>query len=342
VTATTAAPARQDGWYLLIHQIPPRPLYLRAKVRNRLAQVGAIALKNSVYVLPRREDCLEDLQWIAQEAVSGGGEAYICQGEFVGGVSHEVLAGRFRGQAEAAYAALAEELRPALAAQRRGGAAESDPAIRSRLRERFTQLAAIDFFGARGRREVETMLKALEGRPKQRGGRGHASRAELVGRTWVTRRDPKVDRLASAWLIRRFVDPGARFRFIDAAREVPRADEIGFDMPNGTFSHEADRCTFETLIGRLDLPADAALRSIAELVHDVDLKDGKYARPETEGLRRLIAGLVRSQPGDEARLERGLMLFDDLYAAFGGAATASGRVTGRPAGPARRRVRRGR
>jgi hypothetical protein len=137
---------------------------------------------------------------------------------------------------------------------------------------------------------------------------------ELVGRVWVTRRGVKVDRIASAWLVRRFVDPGARFRFVDP-EEPPRAAEVRFDMLGGDFTHQGDRCTFESLLARLAL-RDPALASIAEIVHDIDLKDDKYGRPDAPGVQQLVLGLVASHPDDAERLERGFALFDDLYASF--------------------------
>jgi hypothetical protein len=304
-------------WYLLIHQLPPRPLYLRAKIRNRLARVGAVAIKNSVYALPAREDCLEDFQWIAQEAAAGAGEAVVCAASFLAGISDEALVHRFKEAADAAYSGLRREVAAALERARRRAPVE--PAALVRLRARFDGIAATDFFGARGRQEVHAMLRTLETRGKGKDARAPARRGrpELVGRVWVTRHGPKIDRMASAWLIRRFVDPAARFRFIDPRRETPRADQIGYDMPGGRFSHEGDRCTFETLAARLGID-DGAVRAIGEIVHDVDLKDGKYGRPEADGVRQLVEGLVSSCADDQKRLDRGLALFDDLYASYRG------------------------
>jgi hypothetical protein len=135
-----------------------------------------------------------------------------------------------------------------------------------------------------------------------------------VNRIWVTRRGIHIDRIASAWLIRRFVDPRARFRFVDP-KAPPRKGEVRFDMVGGDFSHEGDRCTFETLIARTGL-TDRALTEVGEIVHDIDLKDDKFRRPEAPGIERLITGLALANPQDEARLERGLVLFDELYQSF--------------------------
>ena len=312
-------------WYLLVHQLPPRPLYLRAKVRQRLARVGAVALKNSVYVLPARPECLEDLQWIAQEAEAGGGEAFVCGASFVSGVEEGALERRFQEERVADYRAWVAEARRALE-----GATDEG---RERLKRRWAEIRAIDFFDAPARKEAQAMLTALS---KQAGGDAGTARAgrarDLVGKVWVTRRDVHVDRIATAWLVRRFIDARARFRFIDPGREQPRPGEIGFDMVGGAFTHEGDRCTFEIVLGRLG-GRDRALRQVAEIVHDLDLKDGKYGRPEAAGVGQLLAGLCTAEAEDEKRLARGGVLFDDLHASF---------ATGRSAGAAGVRASKGR
>jgi len=296
-------------WYLLIHQLPPEPLYLRAKIRQRIARVGAVALKNAVYVLPRREECLEDFQWIVEEAVAGGGEAYLCEAEFLGGKTEQALIDQFRAERDADYAALSEEIRQ--------WEKESDgelPARAARARKRLEEIRRIDFFDAPRRREAEKRLAAFDAasrRPRRRSG---PARTPLVNRVWVTRRSIHIDRIASAWLVRRFIDPRARFRFVDP-KEPPRKGEVRFDMVGGDFSHEGDRCTFETLVSRTGV-TDKALTEVGEIVHDIDLKDEKFGRSEAPGIERLITGLALANPRDEARLERGMVLFDELYQSF--------------------------
>lgn len=321
-------------WYVLVHHLPPTPLYLRAKIRNRLVRVGALGLKNSVYVLPAREDCLEDLEWIAEEAVAGGGTAYVCRGEFLAGATADGLVAAFRAQAARALEPIALEA-TALLARRRNGK-ESDAAIETavrRLRKKFDQAAAVDFFGSPAGQEVTAMFRALEPR---RSAAAERIDGDFVGRTWVTRRGPKSDRMASGWLIRRFIDPAARFRFIDPAREARRAGDVTFDMVGGDFTHEADRCTFETLVAKFKLGGDTALRAIGEIVHDIDLKEDRFGRPDTAGIRVLIDGIVRAVPGDDDRMRRGATLFDDLYASLSGS-SASAASARKPA--ARRRAR---
>lgn len=316
----------EERWYVLIHQLPPRPLYLRAKVRNRLSKVGAVALKNSVYVLPRTDDCLEDLQWIVEEAVAGGGEAFICEARFVAGISNEALVKLFRDERQVDYAALTGEIREALATlKRRSGINPPEQDLMGRLarfKKRLDEIKAIDFFPAPGRRESEAARRTLEDRlqPRTRGSTKDARKhRDLVGRTWVTRRGIQIDRIASAWLVRRFIDPNARFRFVESkGSQAAAPGEIRFDMMPGDFTHEGDHCTFETLVARTGL-ADPAVSQIAEIVHDIDLKDGKYGRTDAPGIQRLLLGLVLSHPEDEDRLTRGFALFDDLYRSFSSA-----------------------
>ena len=312
---------RRDArrWYLLIHQLPPKPLYLRAKIRQRLTRVGAIALKNSVYVLPFRDDCLEDFQWIAQEAVTGGGDAHVCSAAFVDSASEDALVARFRRERTAEYEALAESLRAPGRGVRRAGTepGQTGPAAELvRARRRFEEIARIDFFEAPGRARAEKALADLEarvGRPRFQSDR-ETSGPIPSGRTWVTRKGIQIDRIASAWLIRRFLDPKARFRFVDPS-EPRRARELRFDMVEGDFTHEGDACTFETLLRRGGL-ADPALRALSEIVHDVDLKDGKFGRAEAAGVEQVLTGLLLAWPADADRLERGLALFDGLYESF--------------------------
>lgn len=315
-------PASTPRWYLLIHQLPPEPLYLRAKIRQRLAKVGAVALKNAVYVLPLEEDCLEDFEWIGEEAVSGGGEAYVCEADFRDAKTNAALVERFRRERDADYAALARSIREwTRKARRRSGANPPEEDLPSRLarsRRRFDEIVRIDLFRAKGRVEAERLLGALERAvPSGRdaGRRKKPRAAELSNRTWVTRKGIKVDRIASAWLVRRFLDPKARFRFIDPGRETARSGETTFDMVGGDFTHEADRCTFETLHRRAGLK-DPALVPVSEIVHEIDLKDGKFGRPETRGIERLVTGIVNACARDEERLDRGFALFDELYESF--------------------------
>jgi hypothetical protein len=294
-------------WLLLIHQLPPKPAYLRVKVWRRLQGLGAVAIRSSVYALPASEQALEDFMWLLREITDGGGEASISEAHFVGGLDDAAVRGLFDAAREADYRALAEEAREVA----REAPEELAPKV-ARLRRRLAEIVAIDFFGAPGREAAEALVAALG--PASAG--ASAGPAPVGrGRVWVTRQGVGVDRIASAWLIRRFIDPEARFRFVPARGHLPEPGEVRFDMFEAEFTHEGDRCTFETLLAwhGLDEPA---LARIGEIVHDLDLKDAKFARAETAGIGAVIDGIVAAIHDDAERLARGAQLLDDLHAAL--------------------------
>jgi hypothetical protein len=325
----SAPPDRTDAarWLLLIHQIPPRPDYLRVKIGRRLQRIGAVPVKNSVYVLPDRPSSLEDFQWIRAEIVDGGGDASICQAGFIDGLTDGRIEQAFREARDADYAGIvdaARQLRSSLRQRDREASRPSHARAEdelARLRKRFTTIASIDFFGAAGRTVAEDAIRAVTEamRPPVRGFSGApiagSDRAASRGSTWVTRSGVFVDRMASAWLIRRFIDRDARFKFVPEPRYSPARGELRFDMFDGEFTHEGDRCTFETLLHRFGLD-DPALRAIGEIVHDIDLRDEKFGRADAPGIERVFAGIAAVATDDAARLERGAQVLDELHALF--------------------------
>jgi hypothetical protein len=316
----------EGSWLLLIHQIPPKPNYFRVKIWRRLQRLGAVAVKNTVYVLPKNEQTQEDFQWVVREIMQGGGEATLCEARFVEGLSDNEVAGLFQAARSSDYHQIAEQARritkslPANLTIKDDRRAQAETDL-DRLKRRLAEVIAIDFFDAPGREGAEGLLSGIESRlhpaaaQSRRGTPATAQLEEFHGGTWVTRKGIHVDRMASAWLIRRFVDSEARFKFVPARGYRPEAGELRFDMFEAEFTHESDHCTFEVMIERLGL-ADPALRPIAEIVHDIDLKDSKFGRPETTGIDRLVAGIAMAQKDDEARLARASTLFDDLYEYF--------------------------
>jgi hypothetical protein len=302
-SAVTVKPGARQ-WLLLIHQIPPKPDYFRVKVRRRLQSIGAVPLKNSVYVLPLRDQAIEDFRWLVREIVADGGEATVCEAEFLEGVTQAELEAMFAADRDAEYAELV------MAAQSPG------EAELGRLQRRLEEVQSKDYFGAPGRRAAErAVAKAEARRGRQSSGRSPKGGEDMRGRTWVTRRDVYVDRIASAWLIRRFIDPKARFKFTASKTHHPKPGEVRFDMFEAEYTHEGDRCTFETLLERARL-RDRALRAIGEIVHDIDCKDAKFGREEAPGVAALLRGLVKAYPDDATRLDRGATAFDDLYASL--------------------------
>lgn len=314
-------------WLLLVHQLPPKPAYLRVKIWRRLQGLGSIAVKNSVYVLPAGDQTREDFQWLLREIERGGGEGLICEAQLVDGLSDQQVRGLFNAARDGDYAQLTKELR-GLAARLKPGARsrlKNAAEIKSqliKLRHRFAAINGIDFFSATGRLTVEALLADLEARLSEAPAATQeevdvAKRVspDLTGKIWVTRRDVHVDRIACAWLIRRFIDAEAQFKFVAVKDYDAEPGERCFDMFKADFTHEGDKCTFEVILERIGLQ-DAALRAIAEIVHDIDLKDEKFAREQAAGIAHVVAGICMTHQDDLARIERGSALLDDTYEYF--------------------------
>lgn len=302
------------SWILLLHQIPPKPLYLRAKVLRRLNHIGALPVKNSAYLLPSSDTTLEDLQWTAREIQDEGGSAWLFSVEALAGLDDDSIRASFRKLRAADYKDLikaAEKL-----------ASNPEEAEWKRLSQRFAELRRIDFFDAPERDELETIMNTIDRTLHPDREVAEKPRlANLTARTWVTRQGIKVDRISSAWLIRKFIDREARFQFVDPSTYRHEPEHIRFDMFEGEFTHEGDLCTFELLLSLSAHSTNPALQAIAEMVHDIDLRDPKYQRAETPGLASMIDGIVRrhsghGQPDDERRLAEGSALFESLFASF--------------------------
>jgi hypothetical protein len=279
-----------DRWLLLVHQLPARPAYLRVKVWRRLQGIGAVPVKHGVYALPVGEQPQEDFAWLMREIVEGGGEAMVCEARLVDGLSDAEVRARFDAARDAAYGEIAEDARRVAKAIEKAKSWEKRSELRPqvvRLRARLDQVAAIDFFGAAGREPAEGLVAGLEAKisPEEKAMNTDLT-AALEGRTWVTRQGVQIDRIASAWLIKRFIDRDAKLKFVPARGYKPQRGELRFDMFDAEYTHEGDRCTFEVLLQRCGL-RDPALSAIAEIVHDIDLKDSKYGREEASGIARL-------------------------------------------------------
>ncbi len=318
------APARPaPRWLLLIHQLPHSPAYLRVKTMRQLQKIGAVAVKNSVYVLPSGDEALESFTWLAREIAAGGGESSLCESSFVGGSSNDAIEALFIEARSKDYQALTAEI--AVAQKGLGKARRLEEGKRSvgettlaRFRRRQSEIARLDFFHAADGEKTESALAALERRLRQ----PTVEQRDAIepplrvrGAVWVTRKGVHVDRIASAWLIKRFIDPEAKLKFVPPKGYTPREAEIRFDMFEAEHTHEGDRCTFEVLAQRFGV-SDPAVTAIGEVVHDIDVRDGKFARLETPGVERLITGIALTTVDDPARIALGSKLFDALYEAW--------------------------
>src|SRR5215469_1948818 len=200
-------------WLLLLHQVPPNPPYLRAKILRRLKQIGAFALKNSAYLLPVNEEAAEDFQWLVKEIRADGGDGWVLRTEVVAGLTDDSIKESFREMRAADYRQLLAD------------AQSADAGLR-KIRKRFDEIARIDFFDAPGKQEVVNLMKQMEG--EHRSDAGSAAAAEFKGRRWITRRGIKVDRTACCWLIVRFIDANTQISFVDPNQYVHREGEIRF------------------------------------------------------------------------------------------------------------------
>jgi hypothetical protein len=327
-------------WLLLIQQLPTHPSSARIRLWRRLQQIGSVALKNSVYVLPHTARAREDFEWLAGEIRAARGQASVLAVEALTEAQDQEICEAFRSASRAGYDALRTKANAVLrrATARSSGQARAglEREVRA-CREELARIVSLDFCGAPSRTAAEEIVNALNTKiarltavesPSGARVRLPALKRELYqGRTWVTRTRPGVDRMSSAWLIRTFVDSRARFAFTGDASRTAKS-HVPFDMFGVELGHQGNRCTFETLCERFGI-ADEAVRRIGEIVHDVDLQDNRFAPAEAPVVANLIEGLRASYTDDGELLEHGIGLFAALHAAFS-----------QTAAPARRRSKR--
>lgn len=308
-----------QGWLLLITAVPSKPDYLRVKLRRRVQRLGAIGLKGAVYVLPESSEGIESFQWLRREILADGGDATVCLARLIDGMSDGDVIARFNQDRDAEYGefiATCADLSARWSATTSGNDT-GRPALvaeRGRLFTRLEEMLGRDFFAAPAREDAMQAMERVAvlditatNLPAQPDARG-----DFSGRTWATRAGVKVDRIASAWLIRRVIDPAAKFAFVQDGGSIPEGG-VRFDMFDGEFTHVGNRCTFEVLLDHFGV-TDPALRLVGQMVHDIDLHDDAYARPETAGLASMIEGIVRAVPGDDDRLRDGGRVLDLLAA----------------------------
>jgi hypothetical protein len=310
-------------WLLLAYQLPSRPSHVRVKTWRRLQQIGAVSSRNAVYVLPNTEQCREDFEWVRSEIVALGGDATVFAADDLTPDGGEDIVAAFHRARTADYRALKveiEHLKP------RATRKAPTPTARRRLgrglragRERLSEIERIDFLDAPGRQDVVEALAELDRfvNPPAHKTAKHASTvpeldvSDFHKRRWVTRPRPGVDRMASAWLIRKHIDPAAIFAFV----EEPAKSDLPFDMYTGTFSHAGSHCTFETLAHRFGLN-DPVIVRIGHIVHDLDMKETRYAPAEAAAIGQLVEGLRQLHADDGRLLEHGITMFETLARSF--------------------------
>jgi len=309
-------------WLTLLTSLPPTPTRHRVGVWRKLQRMGAVRLRGSAWILPETTETTELFQWLVQEIQSFRGEATLLHVDRIENMTPEQVTALFHKARAVEYQAVVQGCREILAqldryrSNHRGSVAQLRGKLDGLKRE-LDRIQAIDYLeapaGQRARTLWETTAKRLrvaERRPHGAGGRHRASLPPR-GNTWVTRPRPHIDRIASAWLIKRFCDPDAKFAFADAADAARKG--IPFDVLGADFGHQGEDCTFETLVKRFALK-DRRIKMIAEMVHEADLHDGKFTRNEALGLDLAVKGLAESTQDDHELLEQGMAIFDGLYA----------------------------
>lgn len=298
------------NWLLLLYALPAGQGTSRVSLWRQLKKSGAIALKNSTYVLPDEPPHRERFQWLAQQVRESGGDATLIYATDIEGTSDEEIMRLFQAAPAEQYVALVAEIGKWIGANRKKPR-ETFAADLERFSARFEAIRQHDFFNAPQAEEARMQLeRAHTLHAKKTHAPATLSSKRFAGRTWLTRPRPEIDRVGSAWLIRRFIDPKARFVFASDPKRHPEA--LPFDLADVEFSHHGDDCTFETLVKRFALD-DPALRQIAEMVHVADIDDGKFARTEAIGVDRVLKGWARLGLSDDALLTKGGECFDALY-----------------------------
>lgn len=317
-------------WLTFMHHVGKGSAYLRVKVWRELRAIGALQVRNSAWMLPSNSAACTTLVRLLRTVEASGGSAVVAESRLVAGMTDGQLIAAFQAARDRDYFDLIGDLPVVKPGARPTSVRRAEIAAAiGRARRRLQELQTIDYFAAPAREAAAAAISALEHRliPAAVPAPRRPGLADLRDRVWVTRANVHVDRMACAWLIRRFLDPQARFRFVPGLSYRARKNEVRFDMADAEFTHEGDRCSFEVLhayCGRVD----DALRTIAEIVHTLDVADDKFERPEASGLGNILAGIVAAHRDDAARIERAGAVFDDLYASFRHPAPGKGRRRG--------------
>jgi hypothetical protein len=298
------------SWLLLLLRFPATHTAQRVAIWRKLKKSGAIQIQTSTYILPDEPARYESFQWLTQHIRDAGGDATLVRAREIEGLPNEKLIGLFNSTRGKEYTVLAEMLH---SSKHRGKTTAKEPAphLIDRVRKQFREIQQTDFFNCPRAQDVEMLLGKFEGDQRSESTASTIRSRDYRGRTWLTRPRPEIDRVGSAWLIRNFIDPNARFIF---GQKIPgKRRVVSFDMLNADFSHQGDDCTFETLTKRFGIQ-DKTLRKLGEMIHDADLDDGKFGRNECIGIDRVLKGWAKEGLADQEILRRGFECFEALHA----------------------------
>jgi len=301
-------PAKKNiAWLLLLVRLPATHSAERVAIWRKLKKSGAIQVQTSTYILPDDPPRYETFQWLTQHIRDTGGDATLVRVKEIEGLSNERLIELFNAARTKEYISLREMLRPLMASSTR--TSNSDVRL-DRIRKQFREIRETDFFDSPKAKDLETILRKLEETQPRSKTQPRLERRDFRDKVWLTRPRPEIDRVGSAWLISKFIDPKAKFVF--GNKRGPTQRVLTFDMLEGDFSHDGDDCTFETLIRRFGIQ-DRSVCKIAEMVHDADLDDDKFQRTECIGIDRVLKGWAKEGLSDQEILRRGFECFDALH-----------------------------
>jgi len=318
---------KDSGWLLFFYSMPSKPVSSRIKIWRRLTKAGAVQLKGAVYILPYNEEHLELCQWLVSEVIAMKGEGSFVKVDKVETMTDKEIIALFNHQQEKDYISIEkrmEELERKINSMTKGGSIQDIRRLSAQFNKYLKEvedIKKIDFFGSKTgtalKKKMEILQREIKGlsKPVIKPVPSVVSRdiKDYQDKTWVMRKNPFVDRMASAWLIKKFIDKKALFKFIDE-KDLEGLDKgfVAFDIRGGEFTHIGDMCTFEVLIKAFGLK-DKTLKKIAEIVHELDIKDEKHKNPEAKGIEDILTGIRKTAKGDLEALEKGMAVFEMLY-----------------------------
>jgi hypothetical protein len=318
--------AKQE-WLLIFYSVPSHPVSSRMKIWRKLVRSGAVQLKGAVYIIPATDEHREFFQWLINEVRSLGGDGAFARSSAIETMSDEEVRELFLRQVSEEYRSLEKtvvSLEQKIQSIRKGTKLQDRSHLLDQLAKaakEFEDIGRRDFFSSpsgaslnKRLQQLQSTLKNMDKAGPQEAGTISQKRADQYqNRIWVTRKKPFVDRMASAWLIQRFIDPKATFEFIEEWDLTAGGPETtAFDLRNAEFTHVGDLCTFEVLVKSFVI-RDKAVKQIAEIVHDLDVKDDKYGDAGTTGVEEILSGIRKTGKDDLDTLRRGMAVFEMLY-----------------------------
>jgi hypothetical protein len=318
---------KNAGWLIFFYSAPSKPVSSRMKIWRRLIKAGSLPFKGAAYILPYSEEHYELCQWLVSEVDALGGEAAFIVAEKIETMNDKEIKDLFDKQRERDYQDLekgSEAIETKIQSIKKGSGGQTkktEEALNKLLKE-FEAVKKIDFFSSKTGAVLKKKLDALRTelsdidvsyQKMQIPAISRKRAADYRGMTWITRKRPSVDRMASAWLIKKFIDKNAAFRFADE-KEIGQSGKktVSFDVVSGEFTHLGDMCTFEVIAKAFGLN-EKKIKKIAAIVHELDIKDDKYKTPEAKGIEDILTGIRKTAKDDNDALQRGMAIFEMLY-----------------------------